>query len=356
MDSLTQAVLGAAIQGSLLGRRQGRRGLVYGAALATLPDLDAIIQYADPVSAMTYHRGFSHSVFVLTGLAAVLTWLIRKRWPDAPYTGGRLFITLWLVLITHAILDSFTIYGTQLFWPLPLTPESWSAIFIIDPVYTLPLLAAVVFAAVKGVGSKSRVVMASALSFSSAYLAFGLWGRFHAEEQGRAALASDGVAVSELRAVPTPFNTLVWRIIAKTPDGFYYEAITRLLDRGAPERVRQPRGPALAKAIAGDPLHERLRWLTADWLRYDIVDRHLVVSDLRMGIPGQYTFRFAMARCDANDVLLPITPIRWENKIAGGDATMTILRRAFSPSPPIPLADWTRALNIQSASSCRSSS
>lgn len=43
MDSITQAVLGASIQGALLGRWQGRKALLYGATLATLPDLDVII-------------------------------------------------------------------------------------------------------------------------------------------------------------------------------------------------------------------------------------------------------------------------------------------------------------------------
>ena len=37
MDSITQAVLGASIQGALLGRWQGRKALLYGATLATLP-------------------------------------------------------------------------------------------------------------------------------------------------------------------------------------------------------------------------------------------------------------------------------------------------------------------------------
>ena len=41
MDSITQAVLGASIQGALLGRWQGRRALLYGAMLGTLPDLSS---------------------------------------------------------------------------------------------------------------------------------------------------------------------------------------------------------------------------------------------------------------------------------------------------------------------------
>jgi inner membrane protein len=83
MDSLTQAVLGASIQGALLGRWQGRRALLYGAMLGTLPDLDVIIDYGDAVADMTYHRGFSHSLLVLSILAVLLTALARwlkPRW------------------------------------------------------------------------------------------------------------------------------------------------------------------------------------------------------------------------------------------------------------------------------------
>src|SRR3546814_16380487 len=79
MDSLTQAVLGAGIQGAMLGRYHGRKALAAGALLATLPDLDVLIDYGDPVSGMINHRGFSHSVFILTALALALTALLRSE-------------------------------------------------------------------------------------------------------------------------------------------------------------------------------------------------------------------------------------------------------------------------------------
>src|SRR5690625_6901999 len=66
MDSLTQAVLGGSITGVALHRFLGRKSVLLGAALATLPDLDVFVRYADPISSMTYHRGFTHSLFVLT--------------------------------------------------------------------------------------------------------------------------------------------------------------------------------------------------------------------------------------------------------------------------------------------------
>ena len=51
-----------------------------------------------------------------------------------------------LVFGTHVLLDCFTVYGTQALWPLPLPPVGWATIFIIDPLYTLPLAGGVLAA------------------------------------------------------------------------------------------------------------------------------------------------------------------------------------------------------------------
>ncbi len=345
LDSITQAVLGAAVQGTVLGRIQGRRSLVYGAALATLPDLDVIIRYADPVSQMTYHRGFSHSLFVLSGLALLLAWLVGKCWPGKGYTLPRLFLAFWLVLVTHPLLDAFTVYGTQLFWPLQTTPLSWAAVFIIDPVYTLPLLAAVIYASIQGLTAKATRWLSLALLFSTAYLGFGLAGRMAAEQRFEAVLDQQGIVTSEVRAVPIAFNSLVWRVLAKTPDGGYYEGISSLFDRQAPEMQYLPRNLELAGALADHPLHQRLRWFTDDWLRYDQVGDALVVTDLRMGIPGNYTFRFSMAHRDSLGRWIADVPSLWQGAGPGsmfnGDDLVLIWRRIVEQQPPLPLATWT---------------
>lgn len=343
MDSITQAVLGAAVHGALLGRAQGRRALLYGAALGTLPDLDVFVRYADPVSTMTYHRGFSHSVFVLTALAALMTWLVRRRWPGAPYSGPRLFTTVWLVLVTHVLLDAFTVYGTQIFWPIASTPASWAAIFIIDPVYTVPLLGAVLFAGAGGLRGRSVAVLTWALVFSTAYLGFALGNRVLAEHRVSQALRDQGIVVTALRAVPMPLNTLVWRVIAKTPGGHYIEAVSSLFDRAPPEWLRYPLNLEAARVLSGVPLHERLRWFTDDWLRYDVVGDALVVSDLRMGIPGQYTFRFKMAQCGAGGQWQAVKPSAWAGRSAGLPELELILRRIVHQQPALPLADWADA-------------
>ena len=83
MDSVTQAVLGAAVGEATLGRRVGAKAALWGAVLGTLPDLDVLYPFADPVSAFTWHRGPSHSLFVLAALTPVVVWLILKLHPDS---------------------------------------------------------------------------------------------------------------------------------------------------------------------------------------------------------------------------------------------------------------------------------
>ena len=282
----------------------------------------------------------SHSIFVLTGLALLLTWLIRKYWPQAPYSGRRLFLTLWLVLVTHPLLDAFTVYGTQLFWPLPSIPESWAAVFIIDPVYTVPLLLASVYAIIAGMTRNARRFLAGALIFSTAYLGFGLAGRLAAEHRVRDAMQAQGIAVTELRAVPMPLNTLLWRVIAKTPDGHYYEAVSSWFDREPPEWLRQPLHPELGQALAGVPLHQRLRWFTDDWLRYDAMGDALVVTDLRMGMAGHYNFRFKMAERGPDGNWRPVTPSSWPGERGGWAELKLVLARILHAQPPLPLAQW----------------
>lgn len=339
MDSLTHVVMGASMQGALLGRAQGRKALLYGAVLATLPDLDVLIPYPDPVSLMTYHRGVTHSIFVLTALAAVLAWLIRKRWPAAPYSAARLFLTMWLVLIAHPVMDAFTTYGTQIFWPLPVHPVSLSSIYIIDPVFTLPLLAAFFACLIRGEGA--RWIRSGALVFCAVYLVFTLAAKMVAERRVQSAMTRQEIPVVALFSAPMPLNSLLWRVIVRTRDGDYYETITSLFDRSPPEQSRQPLNLPLAHILSNMPLHARLSWFTNGWLRYDVMGRDLVVTDLRLGMPGFHLFRFVMAHQDDAGNWQGVVPRFWPGTRGGWPEFKQILYRIVDAQPPLPLDRWS---------------
>ena len=58
MDSITQAVLGAAVaEAGMGGRRLGNKAILWGAALGTLPDLDIIAYpWLDQIQRLEWHR------------------------------------------------------------------------------------------------------------------------------------------------------------------------------------------------------------------------------------------------------------------------------------------------------------
>lgn len=298
MDSITQAVLGASVGGAMLGRWHGRKALLAGAALGTLPDLDVVLDFGDAVADMTYHRGFSHSLFVLTGLSLVLVWLVRRWRPHPDYSATRLWLSIWLIFVTHVLLDAFTSYGTQLFWPLTTAPVAISSIFIIDPLYTLPLLAAVIVGLVIGLRRAGMRWQHAALAISTLYLVSSLAGKYMAEHRLDQALARDGIETEHRFSSPTPFNTLLWRVVAVEGD-HYYEGLTSWFDSSLPELEKLPRRYSdAAPALAGSVQHERLRWFTRDMLRYDLIREQWVVTDLRLGMTGYHPFRFALAKVE----------------------------------------------------------
>ena len=146
MDSITQLALGAAVGEAVLGKKVGYRAAMWGAICGTIPDLDVLISLGDPIRDFTYHRGISHSFFFLTLLAPFVAWIIVKAHSSTRQYRKQWLLLVWLALCTHPILDSFTIYGTQILLPFTNHPISWSTIFIVDPTYTLCLLLGVIFA------------------------------------------------------------------------------------------------------------------------------------------------------------------------------------------------------------------
>lgn len=344
MDSVTQLVLGAAVQGVGMGKYQGRKALVYGAVLGTLPDLDVLIRYADPISAMTYHRGFSHSVFVLTALAFFITWLTFKRNPTPPFSFRRLFITLTLALVTHPIIDAMTIYGTQLFWPLPISPFSFSTVFVIDPIYTLPLLITCLWAYWKKMDEPSVRKMCWALIFGCLYFSVGLAGRFYHEHRVEQMLTAKGINVQKILASPTPFNTVLWRVTAIDDQGNLYDALSGWFDQSMPEYLKIPLNLSLRTAIIHPSAQlQRLEWFTDNWLHYEQIGNKLIASDIRMGMAGQFNFRFIVAE-KQNEQWQAVLPKEYSTLRT--DISQKMLKqfwhRIWSSTPPLPLDEWAK--------------
>ncbi len=121
MDSLTQIVLGASVGEVVLGKKVGNKAMLYGAIAGTIPDLDVLSRYfVDTVTYTEWHRGFSHSILFSLLFAPIFGWLISKIEKNSGVSWQEWSKLMFWGLFTHPILDSFTTWGTQLFWPFDL--------------------------------------------------------------------------------------------------------------------------------------------------------------------------------------------------------------------------------------------
>lgn len=296
MDSLTQAALGAAVGVATLGRRTAVwKAAAWGAVWGTLPDLDAFIDHGDPVRNMTMHRGDSHALFWLTLLAPALGALAARVHGEWGHW-RRWWLAAWLCLVTHPLLDWMTVYGTQLLRPFTDTPYGVGSVFIIDPLYTVPLLLGVGAAFVSR--SRGLGLNALALGLSTAYLGWSVAAQAQVRAVAEAELARRGVVATQLLVTPTPFNTVLWRVVAITPDA-YHEGFRSLLDDGPGMHFdRFERGAALEAPLAGVWAADRMRWFTRGVYALSTVGDEARITDLRMGQEPHYSFSFAVARHD----------------------------------------------------------
>jgi inner membrane protein len=309
MDSLTQIALGSATAALVAPTQDRRAALAAGAILGTLPDLDIIPLFllrADAVAFLTWHRGPSHSLLVLAVAGWLLWFLLRRTWEPVREAPGRWFWAIELALLTHPLLDAFTVYGTQLFWPLPAQPAMVASIFIIDPIYTVPLLAACLAAWWLRARRSASWCLGAGIAMSLVYLGWSLTAKAIVGRDIRAALASKGLQDAAFFSVPMPFTTLLWRAVVLTPNGFLEGERSLVADRTPMSFRSYASDHASLRKVSAFPSVQRLNWFTHGFLKAERHDGRLVLSDLRMGAEPDYLFRFVVAEIDDRGSWRPV--------------------------------------------------
>lgn len=230
MDPVTQGLLGAAAAQALFHRQLGRKAALIGLVGGVLPDADVFIRSAtDPLLTIEHHRGLTHALAFIPvgGAVASVPWLIRKKHREnwKPILGAAV-----AGYATHGLLDACTTYGTQLFLPFSSYRVSWNVISIVDPVFTLILLAGVLVT----LWLRRRAPAVIALALCLAYLGLGMVQRDRARD-AQAVIADARMHEPPRRAVfPTIANLVVWRSLYQDGDSLYADRI-RVPFFGSPE-------------------------------------------------------------------------------------------------------------------------
>lgn len=308
MDTVTQAALGGAIGLAGFSNTFGRRAIVIGALAGTVPDFDVVMGLAGETAGWLHHRGITHSLVATPFMGLALGWL-TWRWHKArAYQTGTAadirrgevaarakWMWLWvLCLVTHPLLDFFTPYGTQLLAPFSDHRFALDAMAIIDPVYTVPLLLAILVGFMVGVRTRIAAnVAGAALLATTAYLFFALGENEKAVMLAENSLDAQQIEARQVRAYPTLLQPFYRRVVARQADGSAQIGyISTLNPQGIAWRQHNAAPRDLVQAFIDDPMVEIFTWFSRGDVQWQAVAQsdgttRLYLTDLRYGVPGQ---------------------------------------------------------------------
>ncbi|MEQ8909973.1 MAG: metal-dependent hydrolase [Vicingaceae bacterium] len=305
MDSLTQIVLGGAVGEAVLGKKVGNKAVLWGAIGGTIPDLDTLPgQFMDTVSRLEIHRGFSHSIVFAILLAPLLGYLVHLIYKKKKETNwwGWTQLFFWSVF-THPLLDIFTTWGTQFFWPFEWRIAIQS-IFVIDPLYTLPFLICLIAVLFSNRKAESRRKWNRlGLMISSVYLLFTVVVKVYINETFKELLLVNQIDYVQFDSRPTPFNSLLWTFNIEQEDHFLI-AYHSIFDKGNELEIhRFAKNQALLKPYRNHPKVERLLFLTKGYYTIDDCGEYLCMNDLRFGLldgmnkkPENFVFTYKISK------------------------------------------------------------
>lgn len=352
MDSLTQIALGSALGELVAGRKIGYKAAVWGGIAGTIPDLDVLFGlFLDPVDYLHIHRGFTHSVFFslfAAPLLALLASRFHKKTETLPFKNW--FTLFYLALLTHPILDLFTGYGTQFLYPFTDYAFEFNTIFIIDPLYTLPLLIALI-ASLRLPKSEARRTRYAAigLTVSTAYLLFTVALKWAAIPVFKAELDRQGIQYERMMTIPGPFNSILWRALVETDTGFYQGTYSLLEPRNS--RISfsfLPRNEQKIAAIKDTRAINRLLWFSKGFYHVSDIDGVLFFNDLRFGSYNSWmddhtSFIFAFRIDEHEHGEIAFEQVRKPVDVRLDDFRMLFARTfGLTPRPTYDLTDYKK--------------
>jgi inner membrane protein len=223
MDSLTHIAIGACIGELVLGKKIGKKAMLYGAIAASFPDIDFVTAFwMNTPDDLMAHRGFTHSFLFAFIVIAGLAFLFRHR-----HRVENIPVKTWLVfmgveIMSHLFLDAFNAYGIGWFEPFYHERYSFNSLFVADPFFSVwPGIAACMLLILRRQNPGRTQWARWGLIFSSVYFLYSLVNKVNTDQAARYALLHQRIHFSDYFTTPAPFNNWLWFVVAKTDSGYF---------------------------------------------------------------------------------------------------------------------------------------
>ena len=320
MDTLSHIVLGACMGEAMLGKKLGKKAMLWGALANNLPDIDVFFTpLFHPVDALFVHRGITHSFLFCVLMTPLLAWIFFRANKNKPIPFKEWILFFFVALITHPLLDSCTVYGTAVFEPFSHYRLQFTSLFIVEPLYTIPLLIAFIALLVKKKDSPKRKFWAKfGLISSTAYLALAICNKLYIGKIFSDSMKKQNIHYIDYTTSPTPLNNILWNVVAKDTNGLwigYYSHFDKSKDI---KFTFVPRNDSLAENIFGTHVVQRLIRFSDGYYCFTKKDGELRINDLRFAFAGDFdgstdnfVFSFGLKKNDSAPYGVEIKKNAW---------------------------------------------
>ena len=332
MDSLTHIVLGAAIGEAYLGKKIGRKAMLWGAAADTIPDFDV---FASPcvsnAQQLLVHRGLTHSILFVIVISIILGILFKRWFKNADVSKREWTVLFLLGMFTHIIIDSFTSYGTGWFEPFSSYRVSFNSIFVADLFYTLPFLICVLIALIAKNSSSRRVRWNRfGLIISTLYMLFTLCNKIYINHRMLDGLNKKHIVTSDFVTTPTPLNNILWTAYAADSTGYWFGYYSLFDKTNDINYYHVNKKDYLLKPFENDKEVKLLKRFSKGYYCMSTHDSAIYFNDIRFGQMGgwdkpdsAFVFSFKLNKNADNSMALN----RSRFKTSFGDAFSSLIDR-----------------------------
>lgn len=198
--------------------------VITGCAAAAFPDVDFALRLIGTLTYLNWHQGPTHSLILLPLWAWLLAWL-ASRLARKRYAWQLFYRPACLGLAIHIAGDLITSYGLMLFAPFSTERFSLPLVFVIDPWFSLIIIAGLV---ASWHYPQQRIPAIGALIVLCSYTIFLAILRQQAITAANQYIHTHTMPQAHISVLPQPLSPFHWKIIIRHDDDYHLAHVNLL--------------------------------------------------------------------------------------------------------------------------------
>ena len=313
MDSITHIALGACVGEAFFGKGFGKKAMLWGALAQSAPDIDFLgTLWLSTDENLLAHRGFTHSILFALLISPVLAMAAEKIHRPHNIRFSKWLIFFATEVFLHLLLDGFNNYGVGWFEPFSHHRFSFNAIYVADPFFSIWAgIAIVMLFVLHSYHRRRRFWWRFGVFIPFLYLGWCTINKIKINSDVKKILQQQHIPYTRYFSTPTPFNNLLWYVVAGNDSG-YHVGFRSILDSKRQISFEYfPRNDSLLQSVAD---HEEVQHLIRFSQQFYTAEQWgdtLVFNDLRFGQmkgwqdpKGKFVFHYILNHPEDNTLVV----------------------------------------------------